>query len=77
MENRKDFRPQHVSVEAPGNERPQAQDHWSVNLSEPWELVFWSREFGCTEEELKRAVEMVGSNAGSVRGWLQGRSRPN
>jgi len=41
-----------------------------VNVAEEWEVIFWSREFGCTEDELKGAVEAVGSNAGSVRAYL-------
>lgn len=60
----------HVSVEAPGNEPPHAQDHWSVNLTEPWEIAFWSREFGCTEGELRAAVHAVGHKAGPVREHL-------
>ena len=47
-----------------------AQDHWRVNLSENWEIRFWSREFGCSEHNLRRAVDAVGSNAGRVRAYL-------
>lgn len=56
-----------------GNPR-RAPDHWSVNLAEPWEIVFWTREFGCTEEELHRAVAAVGKTAARVRAYLADRS---
>lgn len=52
-----------------------AQDHWRVNLGEPWEIRFWAREFGCTEEELRQAVRAAGDMAGRVRAWLAGGPR--
>lgn len=60
----------HASVEAPGAEPPHAQDHWRVNLTEAWEVAFWSREFGCSEGELRAAVQAVGEKAGAVRAHL-------
>ena len=60
----------HVGVEAPGAEPPHAQDHWRVNLTEPWEVFFWSREFGCSEGELRSAVHAVGERAGAVREYI-------
>ena len=51
-------------------ERPRAQDYWNVNLHEPWEVAFWAREFGCSEEELRHAVGRAGSRAGDVRARL-------
>ena len=47
-----------------------AQDHWSVNLAESWEIAFWTRELGCTEEQLRAAVQAVGKTAGQVRAYL-------
>jgi AraC-like DNA-binding protein len=47
-----------------------AQDYWRVNLQEAWEIHFWSREFGCSESELRSAVERVGDVAGNVRDHL-------
>ena len=47
-----------------------AQDHWHVNIGEPWEVTFWTNEFGCSEEELRRAVEAVGPIAGRVRAHI-------
>lgn len=62
--------PAHLGVEAGRSTAPQAQDYWRVDLMQDWEIGFWSREFGCSEEELRRAVEHVGSNAGAVRAYL-------
>ena len=59
-----------LGLDAPGGEAPHAQDHWRINLGEPWEIAFWSREFGCDPHELRKAVDAVGTNAGAVRGYL-------
>ena len=66
--------PQHesprVSAEALDTQPPRAQDYWRVNIAEEWELAFWSREFGCDQRQLRRAVAEVGDNAGAVRTYL-------
>lgn len=62
----------HLEVEAPrGPDSYRAQDHWRVDLDEGWELRFWSREFDCSEEELRKAVQLVGTSAGAVRAYLE------
>jgi hypothetical protein len=60
----------HLGLDAPASEVPRAQDYWRVDLAQAWELIFWSREFGCTENELRSAVAAVGTNAGTVRAHL-------
>jgi hypothetical protein len=55
---------------------PHAPDHWRVNLAEAWELAFWSREFACSEAQLREAVRQVGDNAGAVRARL-GQRQPS
>jgi hypothetical protein len=50
-----------------------APDYWRINLAEEWELRFWSREFGCREDELRAAVSQAGTSAGAVRAFLLGR----
>jgi len=60
-----------VEAESPGRVPPHAQDHWRVNLAEPWEITFWMREFHCSEEQLKHAVGAVGESAGAVRAHLR------
>ncbi|WP_306437095.1 DUF3606 domain-containing protein [Bordetella genomosp. 9] len=32
-------------------------------LDEDWELRYWSKEFGCTPDELRQAVKDAGSNS--------------
>ena len=56
-----------VSIDDPRH----APDHWSVNLAESWEIAFWTREFHCSEEQLREAVAAVGKTAGDVRSYLQ------
>ena len=60
-----------VQADSPDSLALQAQDHWRVNLAEPWEITFWTREFGCSETQLKEAVEAVGDSAGAVRARLR------
>ena len=60
----------HVEAEGPDAHAPHAQDYWRVNLAEPWEITFWTREFGCTDKQLKAAVQAVGGLAGEVRAHL-------
>jgi hypothetical protein len=43
------------------------QDRARVNTSEPWELIYWTKEFGVTEEQLKAAVKAVGPMVVDVR----------
>ena len=57
--------------QAPDTHAPHAQDYWRVNLAEPWEITFWTREFGCSEARLKEAVEAAGASAGAVRAYLR------
>ena len=64
-----------VAIDAPGAELPRAQDHWRVNLTEAWEVAFWSREFGCSEGDLRSAVHAVGEKAGAVRQYLASQSQ--
>ena len=54
-----------------------APDHWTINLGESWEIRFWTRELGCSEEELRRAVAEAGKTAGHVRFHLSNRRRHN
>ena len=66
----RDERRPRAELEAPDGNVPRAQDHWRVNLREDWEVIFWAREFGCTEVALREAVKAVGDCAGNVRARL-------
>ena len=55
----------------PPMEGPQSIDHWHVDVREPWEIYFWTRQLDCTEAELRAAVARVGNVAGDVRIHLE------
>ena len=40
--------------------------HDRIDLSQPYELGYWSRKFGVSEQELADAVRTVGPNAEDV-----------
>lgn len=42
------------------------QDRSRVNVNEPWELQYWSRKFGVSEDQLKDAVKAAGTSADAV-----------
>jgi hypothetical protein len=41
-----------------------------INLGDPDEVRFWMDALGCTEKQLRDAVEHVGDIAGEVRLYL-------
>ena len=47
-----------------------APDYWRIDLSAPWQVRFWTREFGVTEEDLRAALREVGDHVGRVRTHL-------
>lgn len=47
-----------------------------VDLDQDWEVQLWTRHFGCSEAELRRAVKAVGNLADEVRAHLR-RQRAN
>jgi hypothetical protein len=42
-------------------------DRKRINVNEDYELRDWSKKFGITQEELKKAVAKVGTSAEAVR----------
>jgi hypothetical protein len=48
-------------------------DRDRINLSEEYEVQHWSKKFGVTTEELKKAVKEVGSMAKDVQSYLKAR----
>ena len=52
-----------------------APDYWRIDLREPWQVRFWTREFGVTEEQLRAALAAAGDNVGTIRSYLES-SRP-
>jgi hypothetical protein len=47
-------------------------DRARVNVNESWEVRYWCKEFGCTEDALRAAVKAVGVMVTDVRRYLSG-----
>jgi hypothetical protein len=45
-------------------------DRDRINLSEDYEVKDWSKKFGVSPEELKKAVKHAGSEAADVEAYL-------
>ena len=50
------------------------QDRKRINVNEDYELRDWSKKFGVTPDELKKAVASVGDSADKVQAHLKGRT---
>ena len=50
------------------------QDRSRINMTEDWEVSYWTKELGCSQDELRKAVGEVGSSAEAVRTYLQSNS---
>lgn len=46
-------------------------DRDRINVNEDYELQDWSRKFGITPDELKKAVKAVGTSAKEVEKYLK------
>jgi len=42
------------------------QDRSRINVNEPWELQYWTRRFGVSEEQLRTAVNTAGTSVEAV-----------
>jgi hypothetical protein len=42
-------------------------DRSKINMSEDYEVQYWTRHLGVSREELQRAVDKVGDSAAAVR----------
>ena len=52
-----------------------AQDRSRINVNEDYEVRDWSKKFGVSAEQLKAAVEAVGTDPQEVEKQLKSRSR--
>ena len=41
-------------------------DRSKINMSEDYEVKYWTRHFGVSREELQRVVDRVGNSAATV-----------
>ena len=48
-------------------------DRDRISLSEDYEVADWSKKFGVSPEQLKKAVKQVGSMAKDVEAYLKGK----
>jgi len=48
------------------------QDRNRIDVSQDWELRYWSEKFGCSHDELKAAVQAAGTYAEDVEKYLSG-----
>jgi len=46
------------------------QDRSRINVNEEWELRYWTKALGVTEDRLRKAVAKVGVSADAVRAEL-------
>ncbi|MBD8825293.1 DUF3606 domain-containing protein [Pseudomonas sp. CFBP 13602] len=46
------------------------QDRARVNTTEQWELSYWTKQFGVTEQQLEDAVRAVGPMVADVQKHL-------
>jgi hypothetical protein len=47
-------------------------DRGLIALDDPREVNWWAKQFGCSQEQLRRAVEKVGNSAAKVEQLLDG-----
>jgi hypothetical protein len=45
-------------------------DRSKINMHQPHEVKYWTRELGVSVDELQRAVDKVGNSAATVRKQL-------
>ncbi len=48
-------------------------DRGLINLDDPREVSWWSKRFGCSQEQLREAVAEVGNSAAQVEQLLDGK----
>lgn len=47
-------------------------DRSLIDLDDEREVTWWRKRFGCSEEQLRRAVQQVGNSAANVEQLLDG-----
>ena len=58
------------------NYRPKILESLStIKLSERWEVDYWTRTLGVSEQDLRNAVERVGHGVAHVRDFLKEKDR--
>ena len=47
------------------------QDRSRINLDQDFEVSYWTKALGCSEEQLRAAVRNVGASADKVREYVK------
>ncbi|KGK58463.1 MULTISPECIES: DUF3606 domain-containing protein [Xanthomonas] len=53
----------------PQDANRQPTDMHTVSISEEWELQYWARELGMSEDDLKKAVQEIGNVTTKLRDY--------
>lgn len=48
-----------------------SRERQKINVSDGWELHYWTRQLRCTEQELRAAISVAGPEIAAVRDYLQ------
>ena len=51
--------------------RRKPEDPKRINVNQTWEVRYWTKELGCSEAQLRSAVNVVGVMVDKVRIYLQ------
>lgn len=43
-----------------------------IDMANPFEVMYWSKKFGCSEQQLRQAVDQVGDSSAMVEQLLDG-----
>jgi hypothetical protein len=44
-----------------------------IDMSNPSEVMYWAKQFGCSQEQLRQAVAQVGDSSAMVEQLLDGK----
>ena len=47
-------------------------DKRRIRVSEPWEVRYWARELGCTEDSLRDALQKADNTVEAIGAQLKG-----
>ena len=51
-----------------------AQDRLRINIRQPYEVLYWSKELGVSPDDLKDIVQQLGDSAETIREALKPKS---
>lgn len=46
------------------------EDPKKVNMSQTWEMDYWSQKFGISKDKLLKAIAAVGPMVADIKAWL-------